>query len=105
MPLFIIVIAFNLEDIFLFFFDDVDGYTCYRRVIVTTLLLSPTTLKTIFLAVLVFFASLALRDRRLFGVFATKYINRRGISGLSLFEVLFGRFLPMKILGVNFPST
>lgn len=104
MPLFITVIALNLKDVFLFFFDDVDGCTCYRGVIVTTLLLFLTALKTTFLAVLVFFASLVLRDRRLFEVFATKYMNKKGVSGLTLFKVFLGRFLPIKILGVNLSS-
>lgn len=56
-------VALNLEDVFLFFFDNVGVCTCYRRVLATTLLalLVPKTS----LVVLVFFASLALMGGRL----------------------------------------
>lgn len=65
MPFPIAVIAFNLEDVFSFFLDGIGVSIYYRRVIVTTLFSSPTALKTTFLVVLIFFASLVLVDERL----------------------------------------
>lgn len=78
-------IALDLEDIFLFFFDNVGINTCYIKVMAMTFLAS-LALKT-FLVVLVFFANLALVSKKL--VLVTRYISRKNISRLNLSGVLF----------------
>lgn len=80
MPLLMAVEALNLGDVLLFLLDDIGVSTCCKRVMVTTLFLSLTAQKTIFLAVLVFISSLALVDRRLLGVLATRYVSKKGVS-------------------------
>lgn len=98
--------TFDVKDIFFFFLKN-NINTYYRGVIAMTLFLSPLIMKT-FLVVLVFFASLALIDRRLLGLLSTKYINRGDISGFHLSGVLillFCRSIPLKTLDVNFLDT
>lgn len=80
-----VVKVLDLEDVFSFFFNDINIDTYYRKVIaITPLALS--TPKT-FLMVLVFLASLALISGRLL-VFATNYVINKNVNRLSLFGVL-----------------
>lgn len=99
--------ALDLGDIFPFFFDNVSINTYYKRVMDTSLFLSSLMPKTTFLVVLILFTSLALVDRRLLGVFATRYLSGRGVSGFILFRVLFllfCRLVLVEIVDVNFLS-
>lgn len=83
-----IIKARDLEDVFLFLFDDISISTRYKRVMATTLPL-PSTVPNTSLVVLVFFISLALVGGRLLGMLATKYINKNSINGLILPRILF----------------
>lgn len=68
--LFFAVKIFDIGDVLLFFhFDDVDIYC--RKIMATTLVLPFIASKT-FLIILVFFAKLALVDRRLLGLLLTR---------------------------------
>lgn len=94
-------ITLDLEDIFPFLLDNISVYTYCKEVMATILFLAPKAPRT-FLVVLVLFW-LALVDRRLW-VLATRYVNRRSISGFSLFGVfffLFCRPVPLETLSIN----
>lgn len=100
----IVVIIFDLKDIFPFFLNDIGISTYCRRIMAMTLFLSPTTPKTTSLAVLVFFISLILVGRRLLGVLVTRYVSKRGVNELifsRIFLLFFCRHVPLETLGVN----
>lgn len=103
-PLFFIVEAFNVEDILLFFFDDISTYD--KSVIAATLSLS-FALKTS-LVVLIFDASSTLVDGRLLKVFSTRYVSRKGISRLifpQVFLLLFCKPVPSETLDIDLINT
>lgn len=104
-PLFFVVKTLDLEDVLIFLFDDNGISICCKELMAMTLFLSLTVLKTIFLAVLVFFVSLVLVDRRLLGVFITKYVYGRGVSKLipskSFFADLYSWRLLASVLQIS----
>ena len=70
-------------------------------------LLAFSVLRTSLLVVLVFLASLALVGGR-FLVFATIYVSKKGVSGLSPSRVLllfFGRLVPLEIPEIYLTGT
>lgn len=108
MPLLIAVEKFDLGDILLFFLDDIGISTYCRGVIATTPFLFLTTPKTTSLAVLFLFANLGLMDKRLLGVFTTRYVSGRGVNKHILsriFLFLFCRFVSLETLGINLSDT
>lgn len=94
----IIVKILDLRDVFPFFFGDVGISICCKKVIVTSLF-PLLTMPRNFLMILVFFTSLILVGGRLLGVLTTKYVSRKSVSRLSLFEVFFFFFPRLDPLG------
>lgn len=84
MPFSSIVKAFNLRDIFYFFFDNVG--TCGKGVRAITLSLF-LTLETS-LVVMIFFDELTLVGGKLLRKFFTGYVSRKSVSRLFFFKVL-----------------
>lgn len=74
-------VALDLEDVFLFFLDDIGVCIYCKQVMAKTLFPAPT-MRKISLVVLVLFARLVQKDRRLW-VLATRYISGRSVGGLS----------------------
>ena len=104
---FFIVEAFDLEDVFPFFLDDIGVSTYYIEVMATTLSLLLKASKTS-LVTLVFLASFALVGQKLLEILAIGYVNGKSINGLIPFWVFFLFFcrpIPVEILGVNLAST
>lgn len=92
-------IAFNLDNIFSFFFKN-DINICDREIVVTTLFLSSVVSKT-FLVILVLLIGLI---QALMDGFSIKHVSKRKISGFNLskiFLLLFCRPVFLKTLGVN----
>ena len=86
MLLLFIVKTLDLEDVFLFFLDNIAVSIHYRGVMAITLSLPPTAPRTS-LIVLVFFTSQVLIGRRLLEILAIRYVSKRSIN----------RFIPSKV--------
>lgn len=102
------VVKLDLIDVFPFFLDNIGVSNYCKGVIATTLFLSSTVPKTIFLLVLVFFAGLALVNRRLLEIFTIKYISGKGVNRFIPSRVLLlflCKHLTFEIFGVNLSST
>ena len=94
--------VFDIRNILLFFYKNIDNY--YRRVMVATLFLPPIVPKTS-MVILVLVPGLILVGRRLLEFFFTRYINRGIVNRLiflGVFIHLFCKFVSLKILGINF---
>lgn len=85
MPFSMAEVALDLEDVFYFFFNNVGVYTYYSKGVTATL---PATSAPKTSLILVFFASLALVDRKLL-MLATRYVSKKSVNELSFFEVFF----------------
>lgn len=78
-----------MGDFFSYFLNDVGIY--YKGVIATNLSLF-TTVPRNFLVVLIFFANLALVNRKLLGMLLTKCISKKSVSRFILLKVFFFLF-------------
>ena len=96
MPLPIIEVAPDLGDIFLLLFNNVGVYIYYKKVVTMTPL---ATLALEISLVLVFLASPALVNRRLF-VLTIRYINGKNVSRFNSFEILLFLLLRSFLLGI-----
>lgn len=103
---FLIEKVFDKRDILpLFLGNDVNTYC--KRVMATILSLSPIIPRA-FLLVLVYFAGLAMVEKRLIGLLSTRYVNKESVSGFILPKVLIlflCRFVPLEILDINHAGT
>lgn len=80
-----VVEAFNVKEVFFFFFGkNVDTYC--KRVMTAILFLSLIMSKT-FLVIFVLFINLILVGGRLLGLLSTRYVNKRSVSGLIFFSL------------------
>ena len=98
--------AFNLGDIFSFFFDGIGVSTHCEGVVVTPFLASLAP-RTSLLMVLVLFANLVLVGRRLL-VLATRRVRGRSVSELSpsrVFVYLFRGFISSRIPRIHLLDT
>lgn len=99
-------IAFDVEDVFLIFFED-NGDICSKEIMATILFLFFIALRAV-LVILIFFDSLTLVDRKLLGLLCTEYISKGSISGLiflKVFILFFCRSISLETLDINFADT
>lgn len=102
MTFFFMVEIFDIGNIFFFFYENnID--IGYKGIIIATLFLSPTT-SIAFLIGLVFFAGLALVNRKLLGLLPTRYVNRKSVSRFilpNIFILFFYRSISLETLDIN----
>lgn len=106
MSLLMTIKTLDLGDIFHFLFNGIGINICCGKVVSITFLALLAT-KTSLLVILVFFAPLALVNRRLL-VFATRYVNERNVNKLSSFEnslFIFCRLILLEIPEIDFPGS